>query len=371
MLVALALPAAAAPGQDLRVAGRVAVGGDGPAPLPLAGAWVLLHEVGMAAGQPVDSARSDADGRYRLRARRADTAALYLVSAEYRGITYFSQAILPREWRDTVPTLLVYDTSSIAPVLRVGQRHVVVRRGGDGGRGVLELVSLVNRGTRTRVSPDSVTPVWRGRLPAGSTGFQVGESDVSAQAVERRGDEVVVTAPIPPGQKQIVFTYALPAGAGELALPADQPIERMLVLLEDTAATLVEGPLTRRGVEVFDDAHFALFDGALPAGGRDLVFRFSRPGVTAETIAAVLAALAGVLLLAAALVLLRRRPAPAAAVLAPADATPEALAREIARLDAAFEAGDRSPAAEGAYRERRAALKARLAAALAAAGAHP
>jgi hypothetical protein len=101
----------------------------------------------------------------------------------------------------------------------------------------------------------------------------------------------------------------------------------------------------------------------VPAGGGQAVFRLSRPGITAQTLAVGVAALAAVLLVLAVPLLLRRR-----AVAAPvpvADDTPEALARAIAALDAAFEASDRSPAAEAAYRGRRAALKGRLTAALA------
>jgi hypothetical protein len=160
----------------------------------------------------------------------------------------------------------------------------------------------------------------------------------------------------------VVFTYVL-SGGSDLVLPLDQPAQRLLVLLEDTAATLVEGPLERRGVEVFDDTPFALFDGEVPARSGPAVFRLSRRGITAETVSIGVAVLAAVLLLLA-VPLLRRRGGPVAAPAPEAD-TPEALARAIAVLDAAYEAGDRSPAAEAAYRERRAALKARLAAALA------
>jgi hypothetical protein len=93
------------------------------------------------------------------------------------------------------------------------------------------------------------------------------------------------------------------------------------------------------------------------------VFRLSRRGITAETVSIGVAVLAALLLLLA-VPLLRRR-AGAVAVLAVEADTPGALARAIAVLDAAYEAGDRSPAAEAAYRAQRAALKARLAAGLA------
>ncbi|MDH3497640.1 MAG: hypothetical protein OER21_12840 [Gemmatimonadota bacterium] len=356
--------------QQFRAAGRIVVAGT-PDSVPPSGAWAVLHEVRMQGGGAIDSVRLDARGRYRMRVAVPDTSALYLVSTTYRGITYFSSAMTARRAPDSVPTLVVYDTSSVAPPIGVAQRHVVVRGGGSGRRSVLELLVLANAGQQTRIAGDDVRPVWVGRLPSRLADFEVGESDVSAEAVARVGDSLVVTAPVPPGQKQLVFTYTLPAGP-DLVLPVDQAVGRLLVLLEDTAATLVEGPLQRRGVEVFEDAQFALFDGPVPAAGGQVVFRFSRPGLPAGVMVAIVVGVVALVLLLA--VPLLRRP-PAAVVVPPGDATPalpREIARAIARLDAEFEAqSDRTPDAESVYRERRQALKARLAAALAARESQP
>ncbi len=76
----------------------------------------------------------------------------------------------------------------------------------------------------------------------------------------------------------------------------------------------------------------------------------------------VIVGLPGALLLFA--IPLLRRATPAAARAHPPD-TPEALARAIAALDAGHERGPRDPAETAAYRAERAALKARLADALA------
>jgi hypothetical protein len=321
-------------------------------------AWVTLHQVTTAGGGPIDSVRSDRTGRFRLRVASGDSTALYMVSAAYRGITYFTEAMLARRWQDTLPPLEVFDTSSVAPEIGVSQRHMVVRLPGEGGRrSVLELITLINRGDRTRISPDSTTPVWVGRLPGRAEAFQVGEGEITAPAVVKRGDSLIVTGPVPPGTRQVMYTYTLP-GDHQLAVPLDQPVDRFLVLLEDTAAVLMAGPLERRGIEVFDDIPFAMFDGAVPPDARQAVFQLARTGLRPETLAIGIAALAGVVLLLAIPLIRRRR------VLVPVGValeTPQALAHRIAALDAAFEAGDRSPASETAYRERRAALKSRLA----------
>jgi hypothetical protein len=358
-LLAVPQPAAA---QALRLGGRVlrAAGADS---VPLPGAWAVLHAVTMQGGGPVDSVRTDGAGRYRLGVARSDSAALYMVSVTYAGVTYFSDAQHARQVRDTVPALVVFDTSSVAPPITVGQRHIVVRAAEAGrGRSVLEIVLLDNGGTKTRISADSTTPLWAGALPPGATDFQVGQSDVSAEAVVQAGDSVFVTAPIPPGQKQIVFTYTLRA-APELRLPLGAATGRVLVLLEDTAATQVSGPLTRRGVETFEDTHFALFDGLVPPGGAVAVFRFTPSGrnMTSIIVIALVVLVAAILGLTLPLLWRRRTTAPVPV----GPETAESLARQIAVLDRAFEQGPRTRDAETAYRARRAELKRRLAAALA------
>src|SRR5690242_7214008 len=131
---------------------------------------------------------ADGAGRFRFRFR-ADTSALYLLSARHGGIEYFSPPVhtnpaLP----DTAIQVLAYDTSSTVPV-RVDARHIVVpRAGADGARDVLDLVVLRNDGLAARVAPDSAHPSWFMRLPSGSGEMRVGESELSPDAVVRAGD---------------------------------------------------------------------------------------------------------------------------------------------------------------------------------------
>lgn len=351
-------------GQGLRLEGQVLrVGGTDSIPLP--DAWVVLHEVTMDGGGPRDSVRTGRDGAYRIGVRAPDTTALYMVSTSYRGLTYFSQVHTARDTSGPLPPLVVYDTSSTGPTVTVAQRHIIVRDAeGSNRRSILELVALANDGDRTRTAGEPPRPTWVGRLPAAATNFVVGQGDVSAEAVQRVGDSLVVTAPIPPGVKQLVFTYEVPGGR-ELRLPVDQAAERLLVLVADTGAVVTEGPLMRRGVEVFDDTQFALFSGAAPAGGDAMVFAFSARRFSPGVAPALIAGFAALLLLVA-IPLLRKR-SPETVLAAPSE-TPEVLARAIAALDAEHERGLRSDADVAAYRAQRAALKQRLADLLARAG---
>jgi hypothetical protein len=312
----------------------------------------------MDGGGPQDSVRASRTGAFRLVVAAPDTTALYMVSTAYRGLTYFSEVRTARDTGGPLSPLVVYDTSSTGPAIGVAQRHIVIRGGEGGGRrSVLELVALANDGRRTRVAGEPPRPTWVGRIAAGAENFAVGQGDVSSEAVRLVGDSVVVTAPIPPGVKQLVFTYELPGG-GELRLPLDQPAKRLLVLLSDTTAVVTDGPLMRRGTEVFDDTQFALFSGTAETAGGAMVFRFSGRRSAPVTATAVIAGLAALLLLLALPLLTRRSPD---AVRAAPPQTPEALARAIALLDAEHERVPRSPADVEAYQTRRAALKRHLA----------
>jgi hypothetical protein len=137
----------------------------------------------------------------------------------------------------------------------------------------------------------------------------------------------------------------------------------MLVLLEDTAATLVSGPLTARGVETFEDAHFAVFDGSVPEGGGVAVFRLTGGGRNStRLILTLVIVVAGGALLATLPLLLRRR---AALTVPVGPETPEMLARQIAALDRIFEQAPRNAEETAAHQARRQQLKQRLQAALA------
>jgi hypothetical protein len=360
LLVLIVVAPAAAQGVRLRGEVRVATNGDS---VPLPGAWVLLHEVTMTAGGARDSMRTDARGRFDLRLAQVDTTALYMVSTTYRGITYFSEAVTHAMSQDTVAPLVVFDTSSTSPPVTVAQRHIVVRGAGrTGGHSVLELIGLENDGDRTRVAGDPPRPTWVGRVAEGATNFNIGQGDLNPDAVQFTGDSVVVTAPIPPGVKQLIVSYDLPAGP-ELRIPIDQRMERILVLFEDTTTTVTQGPVMRRGVQVFSDRQFAVFDGAAPAADGMMVFKFGKQGVSSTFVLVMVVGIVAAALLFAMPFLLRRRPA---VVVAPPPDTPEALARAIASLDAQHDAQpNRTPADEEAYRERRAMLKEQLAHALA------
>jgi hypothetical protein len=331
-------------------------GGDTTA---LPGAWAVLHQVGLQEGAPVDSVRTDRSGRYAVGAPSRDTAVSYLVSAQYHGIAYFTEAFAGRaQPPDTFATLVVYDTSSTSPPITLFERHVIVRFGdSDGSRRVVELLVLHNAGDRTRIPPDTGRPVWRLTLPQEAYQLEFGAGDMSEQAIAHRGGRLEVMAAMPPGERQLLVGYLVPASVGTLEFPVDQDVGRLHVLLEDSAA-VVEAPLEPRGWENLEGAPFRRFTADGVTAGGEVVVRFGRGTGVPESL--VLWIVVPVAALALGVGLWRWwRDMGIDTGTARAD-EPERLAAEIATLDA--RAAGRQ---DEEYRVRRAELKARLTEALA------
>ena len=336
--LALLLPAGLLAQQPAVVSGRVIrlSGGDTVAQ---AGARVVLHRIARAVQGPFDSTLTGSRGEFRFR-WAADTVSVYLLSSPYGGIEYFSTPVhtggaLP----DTGVLLVVSDTSSTAPVTTISRHIVISKPSPDGTRSILEIVMLANLGSATRVAGDSSRPAWASRLPAGAMNFQPGNGDVAADAMLSRHDSVMLFAPVAPGDKQLIFTYALPPSPGTVRFPAPDSVGMVNLLLEESALQARGGTLVRGDSQAIEGRTFRQWTGAVPAGA---ALEVDFPGAPNR---AVLPALVGGMALLLGMVLVRalRRP-PAAIPMTPDSRTP---LDAIAALDARY-AGKESqvPAAE-------------------------
>ena len=359
--MALSLSSSAS-AQGFRLSGRV-LGVHGPDTVPAADQWVVMHQVTLGGGAAVDSVRTDRFGAYFLRAQERDTSALYLASTTHLGITYFSPPVRVIEFTaDTAETLFVYDTSSVEPTLSLTERFVVVRSAdADGFRSVLELLTIANTGSVTRVAGASNNPVWQAVLPAGATDLDVGDGDVSPDAILRVGDRIDLIAPVPPGEKQLVISYRLPGREPSLRVPVGQPTARLEVLLEDTTAVMTGGPLRRAGDEMMDAMRFARYEAADVAPGAVVIFEFSSPQINLPQYWWVL--VVGAALAFALTIVFWWKRVSFRTVLD----DPNVLAARIAALDESFEVNRDSTSADErlVYERSRSDLKARLTAALA------
>jgi hypothetical protein len=251
-------------------------------------------------------------------------------------------------------------------------RHVVLTSpDADGSHRVLDIFQVHNPGTTTRVAADSNGATWRARLPSGIVDFVLGESDISPAAVRREGDEMLVGAPFPPGDKQVLATYTLPRGTRALAIPIDQATARFDLLVEDSTSQ-ADGAGVQAGPPLeIQGRRFRRFGAERLAAGAVVTLRLAAASDAGRRFTWLIVVAAGLALGAGLFLLARRRGARPAPGPAEGEDRPDALAARIAALDERFEGREGQIAAHewARYTEQRAGLKERLRAALARAGA--
>jgi hypothetical protein len=331
-------------------------------------AWVTLHRVGPDSSGPVDSVRTDANGRYSMRYRPAGGEVVYFASSVFGGVAYFTAPLPPRDAVRDDGEITVFDTTSAPVPVHTRGRHLVVSASGVNGRRTLvEVFELSNDTTVTAVSGARGRATWSTALAPNGTDFQVGQGDIGGNAVQFRDGRVLVYASISPGIRQIAFSYSVPASDFPLTIPVGDPVSVFEVLVEDPGATASGGGLAEQQSVSLEGRNFRRFLAQNVRTGEQLVINVGPPtgprGNRGMWVAVVVAA--AIMGAALAFALTRRR---SAQVVVRAEAPSDAahLARDIAELDDAFErVGSPSDAERDAYRQRREALKARLEAALA------
>lgn len=273
-MIALCVPAAA-DAQGVRVSGTV-VRERGGRSSPVAGALVVLHRFGALEAGPVDSIATDGAGAYRFVRPAGDTVGGLAVTVRHHGLVNVSDAAVFRGLAGRIAPLTVRDTSSSVPI-SLAQRHVLVRDADhDGSRAVLELLVLRNAGDRTRVSPAGVV-VWGARLAAGATDIVVppAEGDNGSMVTGVHGDSITFESPLPPGDRQVVVSYVLPA-TRRLMVPLDEPVGEFTLMLADTGAAVVHGAVSPQGVMTFENVRYLRLEGANIGGVDSVVARFPR-----------------------------------------------------------------------------------------------
>jgi hypothetical protein len=214
--------------------------------LPVSGQWVVLHRLGSDGAGPLDSVRTDVRGGYRFRyVPSGHERALYFAAAFYSGVAYFAP-LLDHTVTGEAAEIVVYDTTTSDIPITVRGRHLVVSAAdAENRRTIMEIFELSNDTTVTRVSPTPESPpTWRTALPAQARDPRVAAGDVPADAVSFDGGEVRIVTPLPPGVKQLAYSYTLPASVFPLSLPFTVGIDVLEVLIED-----LQGSVSGAGLE--------------------------------------------------------------------------------------------------------------------------
>ena len=331
-------------------------------------AWVTLHRVAQDSSGPVDSVRTDANGRYSMRYKPAGGEAVYFASSMFGGVAYFTAPLPPSDATGDAGEITVFDTTSAPIPVHTRGRHLVVSASNVNGRRTLvEVFELSNDTTVTAVAGARGRATWSAPVAPNAAEFQVGQGDIGDNAVQFRDGRVLVYASISPGIRQVAFSYSVPASDFPLSLPIGEPVGVLEVLVEDPAGTASGGGLAEQQEVSLEGRRFRRFLAQDVRNGAKVIVNVGGPTTPQSNTMVIVLVIAAATVMSLALVfaLTRRRPVQVVArTSAPDDAAH--LARDIAELDDAFErTAAPSDAERDAYRQRRDALKTRLAAALA------
>lgn len=329
------------------------------------GGIVVLHRVAPDDAGEVDSVRVGPDGDFSIALPSVPDpggrSEVYFASLRHQGVVYFGPPIAVAAQLDSLYRIQVHDTAAAPPgpaSVPLAVRYLLVdplpEGAGEGWR-VTDLLQLRNEGGRTLVAAEG--PVWRYPLPAGAADVEVGTGDVAPGAVQADGDTVRVSMPLPPGERQVVLRYRVPALP--LSIPAPGRTGQMEVLVREPAPSLDVTPLQAvESVEMEPGITYRRFAGV---DLQDAVVRVAEGREPVELPVRTVMVVLGLVLAAAGLWgFLRPRAGPEAAT-PPRPVTPaerrEALLLEIARLDERHDRGDLD---ESAWRTRREELLALL-----------
>ena len=201
---------------------------------PLPGATVVLHQVSSEMSGEIDSVRAGPDGTFRLRLPRVPAhgvrSDVYFASVRHLGLLYLGPYITSPTQLDSLYLIQVYDTLSVPPggaTLPVSVRNLFLDKMDEGWQAT-DFFQLRQDGERTLYSPEEGV-VWKYPLPPTAQDFEVGQADLSPDAVRFQGGDLALYAPIPPGDRFFLFRYRIPID--DFTIPMPGRTEEMEVLV--------------------------------------------------------------------------------------------------------------------------------------------
>jgi hypothetical protein len=306
-LAALLAPLLLSAQDSLRISGHVGLRtARGERPVP--SARVTLHAIGSRQAGPVDSVLSDSRGRYAFRVA-ADSALTYLATVRYGGIAYFSRPARLGDEGAGGGEIVVFDTTSRPLPLRTRGRHLVLATPDPlGTRATIDIYEVENDTVLTRVVRDEDDAVFVVALPLGARNVRTGEGDFNMSAVRIASDHVAVTAAFPPGARQLVLAYDLPASAFPLTVLLRDATDVLEVLAEEEGTIVVGEGIESQGPVALEGRTFLRFLGRdMPKAGRVSITALGPSGDGTPARASWVVALAGLAALGGLLGLARPR----------------------------------------------------------------
>lgn len=311
----------------------------------------VLHHLTQGAQGELDSIQVGQDGGFRFALPRAPDPILsdiFFASVRHAGVLYFGPMIRSEQELDSAYRVSAYDTL-VAPShgfpVAIQSRSVFVEPDSAGWR-VTDLFELRNDEARTIVARED-GDTWRHPMPAGIRSVEVGEGEVSADAVRYLNGELLARAALPPGGRLFVVRYRIDSLF--MSVPVQAGTERLDVLIREPAPTVaIDGLEFMERQEFEAGSTYRRFAGADLAGPVVTIVKTEEVRVPQVEWVAILI---GLILIAVGAVILRPQNQNHRLTLGASDR--EQLMMEIALLDEEFAMKKCSDEERRDYEERR------------------
>jgi hypothetical protein len=243
---------------------------------------VILHRVSMDQAGEIDTTRAGPRGDFTFLLPSVPTSEnegdVYFASVRHDGVLYFGPAVSRAIQLDSAYTVQVHDTVSAhasGAQLPLAVRYLVAEEG-PGGWTVTDLFEVLNESDQTFVArPEGIT--WQHPLPTGIQNIQVGGGDLSATAATTDDGVLRLSGPIPPGQRQFVLRYTVPALDG-FTVPVRPSTREVEFLVSEPAPDLeVTGLDALESVAMSPEVSFRRYAGPAPASGQISVSLLEAP----------------------------------------------------------------------------------------------
>jgi len=209
---------------------------------------------------------TDRNGRFEFQNLSSKPGETYTVTVRYQKAEYNTERIILQNTASTrTLEIPVYDSTPESSQISVKDHHVVFAIA-DGSVRAEELLVVRNVGDRTFVGWKDVAGGRRATLqftlPEGAREVEYGSGLMACCIVPgERG--FVDTMDVKPGERQVVFSYALPPAGGRLQFirPVDYPTEAVEVFVPEGAVQVSGERLKSAGVVPEQDRRYQRYIG--------------------------------------------------------------------------------------------------------------
>ena len=234
------------------------------------GLTVVFHRQNVGAYNRLDTT-TDGQGRFRFDGLPYDPETLYGVTVGYQGAVYGTDLDLSAGSPPPL-SLMVYEASDADSVLSVSSASILFAQVDAASQTVwaLEIVKLENGTDTTYVPGPEPMRLLRFGLPLGANGLQVDTALLRADVLQvDRG--FALTANVPPGEHEVMFSYQFPYSGTESVISRSLPYgaESLRVLTPLEVAEISAAKLTGPNSVDIGSRSYRLLEGRdLPRGSK-------------------------------------------------------------------------------------------------------